>query len=48
MLRAADPAEGTAEDRLSEIINAKYEAGMLKPHNYANGYARFQRFIEVK
>jgi len=47
LLRAADPADGSAEDRLTEIINAKYEAGLLKPHNYANGYARFQRFMEL-
>ena len=30
------------EERLTQVINAKFEAGFLKPYNYANGYARLQ------
>ncbi|KAF7723850.1 hypothetical protein EC973_001575 [Apophysomyces ossiformis] len=45
-LTAADPADGKVEDRLNEVINAKYEAGYLKPYNYVNGYARLQRYMD--
>ncbi|KAL1915560.1 uncharacterized protein VTP21DRAFT_6684 [Calcarisporiella thermophila] len=45
-LTAADPSDGTSEDRLREVINAKYEAGLLKPYNYVNGYARLQKYME--
>lgn len=34
------------EDKLNEVINAKYEAGILKPYNYVNGYARLQRYMD--
>ncbi|KAJ2808835.1 Transcription factor [Coemansia guatemalensis] len=47
LLTAADPNDGTSEDKLRQIINAKYEAGILKPYNYVNGYARMQRFMET-
>ncbi|CAG8734209.1 13693_t:CDS:2, partial [Acaulospora morrowiae] len=45
-LTAADPSDGTSEDRLTQVINAKFDAGFLKPYNYVNGYARLQRYIE--
>ncbi|ORZ06856.1 hypothetical protein BCR42DRAFT_426569 [Absidia repens] len=45
-LTAADPKDGNLEDRLNEVINAKYEAGFLKPYNYVNGYARLQRYMD--
>jgi len=47
LLTAADPADGPPEDRLSQILQAKYAAGLLKPYNYVSGYERFQRYIEV-
>ncbi|CAO3627643.1 unnamed protein product [Mucor hiemalis] len=45
-LTAADPKDGNVEDRLNEVINAKFQAGILKPYNYVNGYARLQRYME--
>lgn len=45
-LTAADPKDGLIEDRLNEVINAKYQAGFLKPYNYVNGYARLQRYMD--
>ncbi|KAI8646910.1 hypothetical protein BD408DRAFT_409417 [Parasitella parasitica] len=45
-LTAADPSDGRLEDRLTEVINAKYEAGFLKPYNYVNGYARLQKYMD--
>ncbi|KAG0169440.1 hypothetical protein DFQ30_003657 [Apophysomyces sp. BC1015] len=45
-LTAADPCDGKVEDRLNEVISAKYEAGYLKPYNYVNGYARLQRYMD--
>lgn len=47
-LTAADPSDGRLEDRLTEVINAKYEAGFLRPYNYVNGYARLQKYMESK
>jgi hypothetical protein len=48
LLTAADPQDGTSEDRLTQVINAKFEAGFLKPYNYVSGYARLQRYMENK
>ncbi|KAG2185369.1 hypothetical protein INT44_002160 [Umbelopsis vinacea] len=45
-ITAADPRDGRLEDRLTEVINAKYEAGFLRPYNYVNGYARLQKFMD--
>ncbi|KAJ1769684.1 Transcription factor [Coemansia sp. RSA 1843] len=47
LLTAADPSDGTSEDKLRQIINAKYEAGILKPYNYVNGYTRMQKYMET-
>ncbi|KAF9352374.1 hypothetical protein BGX34_012178 [Mortierella sp. NVP85] len=45
-LTAADPCDGTNEDRLTQVINAKFEAGLLRPYNYVNGYTRLQRYMD--
>lgn len=47
-LTAADPSDGTNEDRLTQVINAKFEAGFLKPYNYVNGYSRLQKYMDTK
>ncbi|KAJ3300527.1 hypothetical protein HK104_010469 [Borealophlyctis nickersoniae] len=33
------------EERLHEVINAKWQAGLLKPHNYGQGYARLSKYL---
>ena len=44
---AAYPAEtGSAEKRMGHILVAKYGAGMLKPFNYVNGYARLNQYMD--
>ncbi|KAJ1911225.1 Transcription factor [Tieghemiomyces parasiticus] len=43
---AADPSDTTSEGRLRQVINAKYEAGMLTPYNYVKGYSRLQSYME--
>lgn len=46
-LTAADPStEINPEDRLKLVINAKLEAGLLQPYNYAKGYSRLQNFMD--
>lgn len=47
-ITAANPSDGTNEDRLTQVINAKFEAGFLKPYNYVNGYSRLQRYMDSK
>lgn len=46
-LEAADPQgnEGP-EERMNRLLNAKYEAGMLKPFNYVKGYARLSQYMD--
>ncbi|KAJ1673039.1 Transcription factor, partial [Spiromyces aspiralis] len=44
---AADPPDGSSEDKLRQYISAKYEAGFLKPYNYVSGYARMHKFMET-
>jgi len=46
-LEAADPAgnDGPAE-RMAKLLQAKYDAGLLKPFNYLNGYARLSKYLE--
>jgi PAS domain-containing protein len=46
-LTAADPNPESAEDRLKSVINAKVEAGLMKPFNYVRGYARLQKFMDA-
>lgn len=46
-LTAADPStEISPEERLKQVINAKLEAGLLQPYNYAKGYARLQAYMD--
>lgn len=47
-LTAADPStEMNPEDRLKLVINAKLEAGLLKPYDYAKGYTRLQEYMDL-
>ena len=39
---------GTGREDLARVIHAKYEAGLLKPFNYVNGYARLSRWMDRK
>jgi hypothetical protein len=51
LLTAADPAGEPAvspEERLKQVINAKVEAGILRPFNYVKGYARLQKYMEIQ
>lgn len=49
LLTAADPAgEVSPEERLKQVINAKVDAGILKPFNYVKGYARLQKYMELQ
>ena len=45
-LAAADPNPESPEDRLKQVINAKVEAGLMKPFDYVRGYARLQKYME--
>ncbi|EPQ31400.1 uncharacterized protein PFL1_00735 [Pseudozyma flocculosa PF-1] len=45
-LTAADQKDGSRDERLSRVIQAKYEAGLLRPYNHVNGYARLNRWME--
>ena len=47
-LTAADQKDGTRDERLGKVIQAKYEAGLLRPYNHVNGYARLNRWMERK
>lgn len=47
-LTAADQNDGTRDERLGKVIQAKYDAGMLRPYNHVNGYARLNRWMEEK
>lgn len=46
LLTAADPVSQSAEGRLSEVIEAKHNAGLLRPYNYAAGYDRLRRYMD--
>lgn len=45
-LTAADPTKDAPEERMKQILRAKYQAGLLKPFNYVKGYARLGKFME--
>ena len=48
-LEAEDPTgSDTPEERMNKLLRAKYEAGMLKPFNYVNGYVRLQEWMSKK
>ncbi|KAJ3041537.1 hypothetical protein HDV00_009012 [Rhizophlyctis rosea] len=40
------PTSISYPDRLSTILNAKFEAGLLKPYNYVNSYSKLQRWMD--
>ncbi|KAF2460212.1 hypothetical protein BDY21DRAFT_334713 [Lineolata rhizophorae] len=47
-LAAADPkGNESPEDRLNQLLRDKYEAGLLRPFNYVNGYARLNKYMET-
>ena len=49
LLTAADPIDGNNDEaRLLVVLQAKYEAGLLKPYDYGAAYARFQRYMETR
>jgi hypothetical protein len=46
-LQAADPKGNDDPDsRMSQVLQAKYDAGLLKPFNYINGYARLGKYLD--
>lgn len=46
-MTAADPSgSDPPEERMNKLLKAKYEAGLLRPFNYVNGYARLNRYME--
>ncbi|KAJ3114974.1 hypothetical protein HK100_001504 [Physocladia obscura] len=48
VLTAADPTTiGSGEDRLNQVISAKFEAGLLKPYNYINSYKKLNAWMET-
>jgi hypothetical protein len=43
----ADPSgNDTPEERMNKVFIAKYNAGMLSPFNYIQGYARLHRYMD--
>jgi hypothetical protein len=48
LLIAADQTSGTRDERLQRVIDSKYEAGLLKPYDYRNGYARLSKWMDSK
>lgn len=47
-LQAADPTGNAGpEERMRQVLQAKYEAGMLKPFNYVKGYTRLQNYLDT-
>ncbi|KAG6027630.1 hypothetical protein E4U41_000875 [Claviceps citrina] len=46
-LQAADPSgNDNADERMARVLQAKYDAGLLKPFNYINGYARLGKYLD--
>lgn len=45
-LTAADQNDGTRDERLAKVIQAKYDAGLLRPYNPIPGYARLQSWCQ--
>ncbi|KAG5647108.1 hypothetical protein DXG03_001479 [Asterophora parasitica] len=46
LLTAADQASAPRHERLDSVIRSKYEAGLLKPYNYVQGYRRLGRWMD--
>ncbi|KAJ3373697.1 hypothetical protein GGF31_000542 [Allomyces arbusculus] len=47
LLSVADPTADTTAARLQQVIQAKFAAGLLRPHNYAQGYARLAAYADA-
>ena len=46
-MTAADPSGNNAPDeRIKELLDAKYRAGLLRPFNYVKGYARLHHYMD--
>lgn len=45
-LTAADQVDGPRNERLSKVIQAKYDAGLLRPYNHVKGYARLSTWMD--
>ncbi|KAI1809954.1 meiosis protein SPO22/ZIP4 like-domain-containing protein [Poronia punctata] len=46
-LQAADPSgNDTPEARMQKVLKAKYDAGLLRPFNYVNGYKRLSNYMD--
>ncbi|WFD29947.1 Transcription factor [Malassezia sp. CBS 17886] len=46
LLTAADQTDGSRDERLRQVIQAKCEAGLLRPYNHVKGYARLNKWME--
>ena len=47
-MTVADPSgNDTPEERMNKVFMAKYNAGMLRPFNYIQGYARLHRYMDL-
>ena len=47
-LQAADPSgNASPEERMRQVLQAKYEAGLLRPFNYVKGYTRLQNYLDT-
>ncbi|CAK7265985.1 Transcription factor [Sporothrix epigloea] len=45
--QAADPSgNDTPEQRMSDLLKAKYDAGLLKPFNYVKGYTQLHKYLD--
>ena len=46
-LQAADPKGNEDPDaRMAQVLQAKYDAGLLKPFNYVAGYGKLSRYLD--
>lgn len=45
-LTAADQKDGSRDERLGRVIQAKLDAGLLRPYNHVKGYARLNQWME--
>ena len=46
-MTVADPSgNDTPEERMNKVFMAKYNAGMLRPFNYIQGYARLHHYMD--
>lgn len=45
-LTAADQVDGPRDERLGKVIQAKYDAGLLRPYNHVKGYARLSSWMD--